>query len=233
MTIAKDGLRCDSLLKYNTIEKNKDNGILCAGKENYTRIENNNIIKSNRRSGIKALEFAHITVINNTIESNFAQGILLVESTSGHIEMNSINTNYKANIAFGGENSWDTVIHRNEIFGSRSEGIFVIESGFAWISHNNIYDNNDGIILFDSCPWISSNKINENQRSGVILSGSSYPMLDYNHIYGNASSGVILRDNSSGDIKNNKVGFFSNIHRSKATTTNSLPANFRSRKRKS
>lgn len=88
MTIAKDGLRCDSLLKYNTIEKNKDNGILCAGKENYTRIENNNMIKSNRRSGIKALEFAHITVINNTIESNFAQGILLVESTSGHIEMN-------------------------------------------------------------------------------------------------------------------------------------------------
>ena len=67
----------------------------------------------------------------------------------------------------------------------------------------------------------------------MILSGSSYPMLDYNHIYGNASSGVILRDNSSGDIKNNKVGFFSNIHRSKATTTNSLPANFRSRKRKS
>jgi parallel beta-helix repeat protein len=200
VTIAKDGLRCDSLLKYNIVEKNKDNGILCAGKENYTRIENFNVVKNNRRSGIKALEGAHITIMGNTIESNFAQGILLVESTSAHIELNNINTNYKANIAFGGDNSWDTVIHRNQIYSSRSEGIFVIESGFAWIAHNNIYDNNDGIILFDSCPWITSNTINENQRAGVIASGSSYPMMDYNHIFGNSSSGIIIRDNSNGDI---------------------------------
>lgn len=146
--------------------------------------------------------------------------------------MNQISTNYKANIAFGGENSWDTVIHRNEIFGSRSEGIFVIESGYAWIAHNNIYDNNDGIILFDSCPWVSSNKVNENQRSGVILSGSSYPMLEYNHIYGNASSGVIIRDNSNGDIKLNKVRPFSNSLRLRATTTSSLLANSRSNRKR-
>lgn len=40
MTIAKDCLRCDGVLKYNIVEKNKDNGIFCAGRENYTRIEN-------------------------------------------------------------------------------------------------------------------------------------------------------------------------------------------------
>ena len=40
------------------IEKNKDNGIVCAGKENYTRIEKNQSIANNRRAGIKALEGA-------------------------------------------------------------------------------------------------------------------------------------------------------------------------------
>jgi hypothetical protein len=86
VTIAKNFLRCDSTIKFNVIEKNKDNGILCAGKENYTRIEKNQSIANNRRAGIKAIEGAFITVIKNKINSNFAQGILLVESTSGHIE---------------------------------------------------------------------------------------------------------------------------------------------------
>jgi hypothetical protein len=46
------------VIKYNIIEKNKDNGIVCAGKENYTRIEKNQNIANNRRAGIKALEGA-------------------------------------------------------------------------------------------------------------------------------------------------------------------------------
>lgn len=51
-------VRCDSTIKFNVIEKNKDNGIICAGKENYTRIEKNHSIASNRRAGIKTLEGA-------------------------------------------------------------------------------------------------------------------------------------------------------------------------------
>jgi len=155
-------VRCDGVIKYNVIEKNKDNGIVCAGRENYTRIEKNQSISSNRRSGIKALEGASITIIKNKINSNFAQGILLVEGTSAHIESNEIFTNFKANIAFGGDNSSDTVIYNNKIYSSRSEGIFVIESGYSWIKNNQIYDNNDGIIMFDSSPHITENNINEN-----------------------------------------------------------------------
>jgi hypothetical protein len=41
VTIAKDFLRCDGLIEFNEIERNKENGIICAGKENYTRIINN------------------------------------------------------------------------------------------------------------------------------------------------------------------------------------------------
>lgn len=136
VTIAKNFVRCDGTIKFNVIEKNKDNGIVCAGKENFTRIEKNPSIASNRRAGIKALEGASITIIKNKVNSNFAQGILLVEGTSAHIEGNDIFTNFKANIAFGGDNSSDTVIYNNHIYSSRSEGIFVIESGFCWIKNN-------------------------------------------------------------------------------------------------
>jgi parallel beta-helix repeat protein len=100
--------------------------------------------------------------VKNKIHSNFAQGILLVEGTSAHIELNEICTNYKANIAFGGDSSSDTIISNNKIYSSRSEGIFMIESGFSWIKNNQIYDNNDGIVMFDSSPYILENVINEN-----------------------------------------------------------------------
>jgi F-box protein 11 len=68
------------------IEKNKENGIVCAGKENYTRIEKNPSVSNNRRAGIKCVEGAHVSIIKNKVCSNFGQGILLVEGTSAHIE---------------------------------------------------------------------------------------------------------------------------------------------------
>lgn len=72
VSIAKNFIRCDGVIKYNKIEKNKENGILCAGKENFTRIEKNPSISSNRRAGIKAIEGAHISIVKNKINSNFA-----------------------------------------------------------------------------------------------------------------------------------------------------------------
>jgi parallel beta-helix repeat protein len=81
----------------------------------------------------------------------------------------------------------------------------VIESGFSWIKNNQIYDNNDGIIMFDSSPHISENYVNENQRAGMIVSGSSFPRIEKNSIFGNTTSGIIIRDNSIALIMNNKV----------------------------
>ena len=46
--------------------------------------------------------------------------------------------------------------------------------------YNDIYENNDGIIMFDSSPQFFRNEIHENQRAGVIVSGSSFPRLEYN-----------------------------------------------------
>ena len=86
VTIAKNFVRCDGMIKYNVVEKNKENGIVCAGKENYTKIEKNVSISNNRRAGIKCVEGAHVTIIKNKVSSNFGQGILLVEGTSAHVE---------------------------------------------------------------------------------------------------------------------------------------------------
>jgi len=86
VTIAKDSMRCDGLIKFNKIIQNKDNGILCAGENNHTRIEKNHEISSNRLAGIKAIECAQIVISNNKIFGNFCQGILLTETTSAHIE---------------------------------------------------------------------------------------------------------------------------------------------------
>jgi len=71
ITIAKNFVRCDSLIKFNVIEKNKENGIVCAGRENYTMIDKNVSISNNRRAGIKCVEGAHVSIMRNKISSNF------------------------------------------------------------------------------------------------------------------------------------------------------------------
>jgi parallel beta-helix repeat protein len=114
-TVAKKGIRCDTIVQYNNCIRNSDNGVLCSGDLNFTRIEKNCMLNENGKAGICATEGATITICNNNIESNFAQGILLVESTYAHIEKNFIFKNFKANIAYGGAKACDTVIINNDI----------------------------------------------------------------------------------------------------------------------
>ena len=200
-----NNLRCDALIQFNTIIKNKRNGILCTGANNNTRIDRNLKINNNTFAGVKATEGASIVVNNNQISGNFAQGVLLTETSYGHIEMNKIIANYKANVAFGGASACDTVIIKNEIKEGRSEGIFVIECGFAWIHTNEIVDNADGIILFDATPHIYNNSIEHNQRSGITCCGSSFPKIEKNHIFGNTQSGINFRDQSRPFTSDNEL----------------------------
>ena len=133
------------------------------------------------------------------------QGILLVETSSAHIEQNDIFRNFKANIALGGDNSAETIILRNRIRDSRAEGIFIIESGFSWIHANEIFGNNDGIVMFDSSPLLLANDICENAHSGIICGGSSFPRIERNLVAHNISAGLFLRDESLTHCINNKV----------------------------
>ena len=154
---------------------------------------------------MKLIEGASVVLQHNHIFGNFNQGILLTETTSAHIEQNDLYKNFKANIALGGENSADTVIIRNRIHDSRAEGIFIIESGFSWIHANEIYGNNDGIVMFDSSPLLLANDICENSRSGVVIGGCSFPRIERNLIAHNITAGLFFRDESRTKCINNKV----------------------------
>jgi len=60
----------------------------------------------------------------------------------------------QSNIAYGGFNSVNTFIVENKIYGGRCEGIFCIEGGNSIILRNQIYENNDGIVVVTSIPSI-------------------------------------------------------------------------------
>jgi hypothetical protein len=51
-----------------------------------------------------------------------------MESSFSHIECNNISDNILANIALGGSNSINTSIIKNNISGSKNEGIFCVQS---------------------------------------------------------------------------------------------------------
>lgn len=60
---------------------------------------------------------------------------------------NDLTKNIKANICFGGHNSGNTVIIKNNIVGSPNFGICQIDGGNAWVYLNKISENNDGVLI--------------------------------------------------------------------------------------
>ena len=127
------------------------------------------------------------------------------ETASAFIEKNTIGNNVKANVALGGDNSVNSIIYDNDIFGSVCEGIFSVNGGYTWIWKNRIHDNLDGIVLADSCPYILENQMNSNQRSGMILTGQSYPNVLRNTFNDNYTCGILFKENSYGIFENNVV----------------------------
>lgn len=130
---------------------------------------------------------------------------MVVSDSSAIIIGNSISKNIKANIAFGGELSEKTVIKGNRIFQSRNEGIFIIDGKVSVISENEVYENNDGIILINSHPNLSDNTINNNIRSGLFLLEGSSPIVNSNFIRDNQFIGLFIRDKCEGKFNENDI----------------------------
>ena len=93
----------------------------------------------------------------------------------------------------------------NTIHSSRSEGIFILDAGFSWIYNNEIHDNNDGIIMYDSWCHLNSNIMRNNLRAGLIICGSSFPKIENNELFGNTTSGMMIRGSSEAIISKNKI----------------------------
>ena len=97
------------------------------------------------------------------------------------------------------------MILKNQIHSGWSEGIFIIESGFASIYENKIFDNNDGLVMYNSSPNIYGNEIKDNQRAGLICCGISFPKVEWNEIFNNLQSGILVRDKSEPFLHKNKI----------------------------
>ena len=66
----------------------------------------------------------------------------------------------------------------NEIYRGRSEGVFCIDSEGGLIVRNKIFENNDGIVLFNAKKIeVSENEIMNNVRSGCLIGAQSEPKI--------------------------------------------------------
>lgn len=212
---------CRGEMAMCTVRESEENGVLVKGLNCSPKVHSNLEISLSKLAGIKVTEKAHPTLSNNVIKNNLAQGILLVEGASAHISRNIIDENMKANIAFGGMLSGDTIIHHNTIINGRAEGIFMIEGEHTIITKNKIKKNMDGILLSSANPLISENNIEENRRCGIIMVSHCDPKLFRNLIINNYMCGILMRQNSMGIIEKNEASFPHSLPRSETTTTKS------------
>lgn len=195
----------DAKIFKNTFHENFLNGIVVKGVNNFANISQNDKIGNNYLSGIYVCDKASPKIIGNTIFENMHQGVLVVSDSQAHIEGNKIFSNIKANIAFGGKLAENTRIINNELYNSRSEGIFIIESRGGLIARNKIYENNDGIIFIKSDNVeVSENDIFKNVRCGILVSDKSNPKLFSNKLLENQFLGLFIRDESGGEYEGNE-----------------------------
>lgn len=93
---------------------------------------------------------SEVTVIANQIFSNFRQGITIKDTASGYMQANRIGENLMANISVGGSSMNGTVILKNEIFGSRCEGVFLLQCDSVRIFQNKVVNNLFGVLSVNS-----------------------------------------------------------------------------------
>ena len=203
----KTGARkSEIVISKNTLCENVCNGIIIKGKNNNCIIQNNEKITNNMKAGIGIYEFSFPVIKNNKISNNLYQGILIGHDSAADIEENKIFENLKANIAFGGDGAEKVKIVNNEIYRSRSEGIFGLEGLGGIIAKNKIFENNDGICIFNmKNVEISENDIYRNVRSGVLVAAESTPKMIQNQIFENKFIGCMFRDKSRGEYKYNII----------------------------
>ena len=141
----------------------------------------------------------------NSIKENGMQGILIEDTASAYIIYNTLEKNVRANIAYGGSSSQDTVIIRNCIKESYEEGIYISKGGYSLITDNTIMENMDGIIMKNASPNLMNNRIKNNKKCGIYLLGDSFPHISRNFLENNILCGLFMGDNSYGIIKENTI----------------------------
>jgi parallel beta-helix repeat protein len=193
-------------ISKNTFCENEFNGLLINGRFNNCIVQGNVKITGNMKSGICVNGLAFPVIKQNKIYCNLHQGVLVCDDACASIEENKIYSNLKANVAFGGETGLMTRVINNDIYRARSEGIFCIDSAGGLIARNRIFENNDGIVLFNAKNIeVSENDIMNNVRSGCLIGAESEPKMFQNQVKENKFIGIMFRDGSKGEYFNNII----------------------------
>ena len=188
----------------NFFDENYQNGIEITGKNNYSIISQNSKICNNYLNGIYVHDLANPEIKYNKIYNNSHHGILIESNSCADVNLNEIHHNVRTNIAFGGKMTNKTHITNNEIYSSRNEGVYVVEADGGEIGKNNIYDNNDGIVLIKCTEiYIHRNKIHNNIRTGTLLSDMSSSIFVDNEVTDNDFIGLMIRDEGKGQFRDN------------------------------
>ncbi len=196
--------RCDGVIKFNNIKKNGENGVYCIGADTRIKIMHNDI-SHNSRTGIRLASYSYAFIEQNSIKENGMQGVLIEDTAAAYVIYNTLEKNVRANIAYGGQSSQDTVIIRNCIRESYEEGIYISRGGYSLVANNTIFENMDGVIIKDSSPNIMYNEIKTNKKCGIYLLGESFPHIYHNSIETNVLCGVFMSDQSYGIINDNVI----------------------------
>ena len=193
-------------ISKNTFCENEFNGLLINGRYNNCIVQGNGKITGNMKSGICVNGLAFPVIKQNKIYCNLHQGVLVCDDACASIEENKIYSNLKANVAFGGETGLMTRVINNDIYRARSEGVFCIDSTGGIIARNRIFENNDGIVLFNAKNIeVSENDIMNNVRSGCLIGAESEPKMFRNQVKENKFIGIMFRDGSKGEYFNNII----------------------------
>ena len=193
-------------ISKNTFCENEFNGLLINGRYNNCIVQGNGKITGNMKSGICVNGLAFPIIKQNKIYCNLHQGVLVCDDACASIEENKIYSNLKANVAFGGETGLMTRVINNDIYRARSEGVFCIDSTGGIIARNRIFENNDGIVLFNAKNIeVSENDIMNNVRSGCLIGAESEPKMFRNQVKENKFIGIMFRDGSKGEYFNNII----------------------------
>ena len=193
-------------ISKNIFCENEFNGLLINGRYNNCIVQGNGKITGNMKSGICVNGLAFPIIRENKIYCNLHQGVLVCDDACASIEENKIYSNLKANVAFGGETGSMTRVINNDIYRARSEGIFCIDSTGGLIVRNRIFENNDGIVLFNAKNIeVSENDIMNNVRSGCLIGAESEPKMFRNQVKQNKFIGIMFRDGSKGEYFENII----------------------------
>lgn len=137
--------------------------------------------------------------------TNHAVGIIVNDDASPRLEKNEFWQNMTAIHVTG---SARPRIRVNQIRRNFGDGIVISEQGQPILEENLVTENRGNGIVFNTERFSGTakqNTLNSNKGAGVLIDGTSQPILENNEINLNESGGVLVQGNAQGIVRENRI----------------------------